>query len=160
MVAREREREAGGGGMKTSDGIIILPTRGRTGGKLERCLRALKDTGTTTPGMIMVGDDDYAANHEAYDALELPDGWLIISGPFENTAAATEAGRSMNPDAAFYIWFTDDNIAETPLWDQKLAANLNGHNFVSTAFGEKSSRLNGAIAFSGDLIRAVGYIYA
>lgn len=146
--------------MNTSDGIIILPTRGRTGGKLQRCLKALRDTGTTTPGVIAVGDDDYAANHEAYDDLKLPEGWLIQVGPFPDTAAATESVRTAYPDAEFYIWLTDDSIAETPEWDQKLAANLNGHNFVSTAFGEKSSRLNGAIAFSGDLIRAVGYIYA
>ncbi len=145
--------------MNTSDGIIILPTRGRAGGKLQRCLRALKETGTTTPGLIAVAEDDWRTNKDAYAKTEIPPGWNFFVGDYPDTATATEAVRARFPDAAFYIWFTDDNIAETPEWDRLLVSHLTGNNIVSTAFGEKSSRMNGAIAFSGDLIRAIGYIY-
>ena len=130
VVAGERERERGeGGGMNTSDGLVILPTRGRTGGKLERCLRALKETGTTTQGVIVVGEDDYAANQEAYDSLELPKGWWVDSGAFPDTAAATEWARATFANMGFYVWLTDDSLPETPQWDAKLAAALNRQQF-------------------------------
>lgn len=145
--------------MKAEDGIIILPSRGRAKEKLPRCLAAMKETGTVTPGVIMVGRDDYEANESDYAALDLPDDWRIVLGNYPDTAAATNAGYAICGDASHVIWMTDDNIAETPLWDQRIAEALTGVNFVSTAFGEKSKRLNGAIGWSRELLDAVGYIY-
>ena len=76
------------------------------------------------------------------------------------------AMRSMWPsmtDLDWVGWADDDYLPETPGWDVKMIEGLRGYNFVSTndcwkARGDKLGRMCGAWAFSGDLLRAVGYL--
>jgi hypothetical protein len=61
-------------------------------------------------------------------------------------------------------WADDDYFPETPGWDVKMVEALRGYNFVSTndcwkaRADVKMGRMCGAWAFSGDLLRAVGYL--
>lgn len=143
-----------------ADGIWLIPSHGRASTNLPRFLAACLETNVSTPGAILVTREDYETNRDAYEDLKLPAKWLIlICDDCETTAEKTAWGLAHFPDAAWYGWLADDLIPETPRWDRRVVEALNGLNFVSTVFGEKSSRMNGAVAWSGDVIRAIGYIY-
>ena len=60
-------------------------------------------------------------------------------------------------------WADDDYLPETPGWDIKMVEALRGYNFVSTndcwkARSDELGRMCGAWAFSGKLLRTVGYL--
>ena len=61
-------------------------------------------------------------------------------------------------------WADDDYLPETPGWDVKMVESMRGYNFVSTNDCWKAradvavGRMCGAWAFSGGLLRAVGYL--
>ena len=63
-------------------------------------------------------------------------------------------------DMDWVMWVTDDSVPETPDWDRKVLARLDGGNVVSTNDGwQAPKRMTGAVAWSGDLLRTVGYIW-
>lgn len=143
-------------------GLWLLPTRGRASGKLPRFLDAAKATGLSTPGAILVDRDDYAENHEAYDQLDLPRGWIVavVKGGKGAAAATREGVADLCDGLAWVGWLSDDLIPRTQGWDVKAIEALNGMNFVSTNDGKFApNKANGATVWSGDLIRAAGYLY-
>jgi hypothetical protein len=148
--------------MKASDpGIWLMPTHNRVHTNLPRFINACKSTGMTTPLAIVVDARDYAENNEAYDALPLPDNWIVHVVPGGNCATATEQGfRDLCDGMKWVGWLADDLVPETPGWDVQVIEALNGWNCVSTDDGMyQGEKFNGATAWSGDLLRAVGYIY-
>jgi hypothetical protein len=144
-----------------SKGFWLLPTRGRVTTKLPRFFRLAKATGLSTPGIILVNDADFKANHQSYLALELPHGWSLHISKHDSAAEKTAEGvkEFMKPDVEWVGWLGDDLIPETQDWDKKVIEALNGWNCVSTNDGhQRSGNFTGAQAWSADLIRAVGYI--
>ncbi len=146
----------------TAKGLWILPTFGRASTNLPRFLAACAKTSTTTNIALVVDEADYAATHDAYDALELPDNiWVhLVKGG--NCAQATREAMAelFTDDLAWWGWLADDLVPETPEWDVKAIAHLNGYNFVSTDDAMYApNKANGATVWSAELLRAVGYIY-
>lgn len=147
---------------KTAKGFAFLTTMGRVHTFVPRFFRAAKATGMTVPGFLVVDDADYAKNVAAYDALDLPENWSIHTVKGGSCGEATEqAYRDLvDHDTDYVIWLTDDLVPETPEWDQRVIEALTGWNMVSTDDGfDAPHKFNGAVAWSGDLLRAVGYLY-
>lgn len=142
-------------------GAWLVPTYGRAHDKLPRFLASCAKSGMSTPGYLLVNNDDYEANEAAYGALDLGDNWKIQLCPAQNMVGASEFGLSLIKDTADWIgWLGDDNLPETPGWDRLAIADLKGWNVVSTNDGALApKRMNGAVVWSGDLIRAVGYAF-
>lgn len=142
-------------------GLWLLPTRGRVHTNLPRFFAAAKKTGMSTPVAVIVEEDDYAQNHEAYDELDMPAGSAIHTVKGGCCAAATEQALRELCDGMQWIgWLADDLLPETDGWDVKCIDSLTGWNFVSTNEGRFApEKANGATVWSGDLVRAVGYLY-
>lgn len=143
-------------------GLWLLLTHDRVTTNLPRFFAAAKATGMSTPGAVVVDEADYAKNNEAYDALELPDNWTVHVVPGGCCGTATEqALHDLCDDLDYVGWLADDLIPETPGWDVKCIEALTGWNVVSTNDGKWApNKLNGATVWSGDLVRAAGYLYA
>ena len=146
-----------------NNGLWLLPTRGRVHTNLPKFLAAAVKAGMTTPGLILVAEDDCAANEAAYRALALPPGWAIwvTPGGLNTTAAKTEEALKQHCANRDWVgWLGDDLSPETENWDTKIIEQLNGWNVVSTADGATApKKMTGAIAYSGDLLRTVGYMF-
>jgi len=118
------------------------------------------------------------ADREPQAAIQPPkqSPWDAMWAALRGHKSATEAEkvdsmcgamRAMWPsmkDLAWVGWADDDYLPETPGWDMKMIEGLRGYNFVSTNDCWKSreditvGRMCGAWAFSGGLLRAVGYL--
>lgn len=149
---------------KTSKGWWLVPTRGHAADRLPAFLKACRETGMSTPMLLLVDSDDYAANQGAYDNLVDRVREKIAIAPEDlpkNTAAITEwAWKKYCADADWIGWLGDDLKPETPNWDMRCIEQLTGYNFLSTADGVFAPhKANGATVWSGDLVRAVGYLY-
>lgn len=144
-------------------GLWLLPTRGRVHDKLPRFLAAFIASGATTPGLLLVGVHDFSANRAAYDALTLPVGWTIRCFNMDATAPKCQLaldGLLEKPETEWVGWLSDDGIPETPNWDTRLIAQLNGWNVISTDDAwQAPKRFNGALCWSADLLRTVGYMF-
>jgi hypothetical protein len=141
----------------------LLPSKDRPG-HLERFFDACRSTGLSTPGLLLIDAKDYERHRQAYDALELPHDWRIIK-----TIGVTQGDKIRE------IWETarqgigwlgligDDNVPETIAWDRRLVDALDGWNvgIVSCNDGWLApNRVANCWVMSGELIRAVDYIFA
>lgn len=146
---------------KDSRGLWLCPTRGRVNTLLPQFLAAAKATGISTPGALLVNDRDYAQNQAAYDALDLPNGWFIHVCTADDCGTKTQEGLHELCDGLDWIGIAqDDLIPKTHGWDLKLLESATGWNFVSCDDGHNApKRMSGAFIWSGDLIRAVGYLF-
>jgi len=146
----------------TTKGLWIMPTRGRVLSNVVQFFHAAADTGMTTPGALIVDEDDYAANSEAYDALILPDNWSVHVVKGGCCAKATEEAIKdlLTTDMQWFGWLADDLHPETPNWDTRVIAHLNGWNVASTDDGmHRGKKFNGATVWSADVLMAIGYMY-
>lgn len=150
-----------------TEGLWILPTRNRPE-NLKRFLKAAKEIGTSTPGLILVNQDEYDQSRMAYDALQifmLPN-WQIIPVKAKSYG---DAIRAIWPKVKRLDWVglvSDDLVPCTPGWDVKLINSLQGWNVVSSNDGWQAQsgdiqrdRIHGAICFSGDLLRTIGWMF-
>ena len=139
----------------------LCPTQGRALTNVPRLLKACAATNMTTPAVLVVDDEEYAANFGHYDALKLPSNWHIHTTKGGSSGIAfEEARRALCPGAEWVGFLSDDLIPETPEWDTKLIAHLLAFGVVSCNDGAHApKRLNGAVVWSRDLIYAVGYVY-
>lgn len=138
----------------------LLPSFNRPG-HLARFFAAYDDTDSLSPGMVIIDELDYAANRTAYDALDVPIGWHV-----RRTKGRTQGDklREVWDEVSGCTWLGligDDCVPETPQWDRRIIAALDGWNFVSCNDGwQAPTRVANCWAISGDLARAVGYIFA
>ena len=144
-----------------STGLMLLPSRGRVTTNLPRFFAAAKATGMTIPGAVVIDADEYAANAEAYDLLDLPSGWTVHVTQSTCTAEATnQAYRDLCDGLDWVAWGGDDLVPETQNWDRIMVEALLGWNLVCANDGYLSpAKSNGINFWSGDLLRAVGYFY-
>ena len=163
-----------------ADGIVwLLPSLNRPE-SLARCFAAYRATGTVGRGIVLVDGNDWSKNRDAYAALTLPDRWT-----WHQTSGVTMGDKlretwDLYRDAAAIGLVGDDNVPEntvvkdpktgavvagTPNWDAMLAACLTGANIVSSNDDWRANRdimvgkMAGATLFSGDLLRAIGYLF-
>ena len=141
-----------------SNGLWLLPTRKRPE-NLIRFFKAAAATGMSTPGLVVIDADDPTD----YRAIELPKGWEYWHAQ-PHAPGSGDAFRQPWERIRHLDWIgllADDNVPESPLWDTSLIGKLEGWNFVSSNDGWRAPyRIHGGAAFSGDLIRAVGWLAA
>ncbi len=135
-------------------GVWLLPSRGRPGALAKFCSAAIAH-GTSTPGWIMCTEED----REAYSAITLPAGWSL---KFMQAQGMGDKFREVWPEVRgmdWVGWLVDDVVPMTDKWDTTLISGLNGKNVISCNDGARAPFRMCAPVFSGDLLRAVGYIY-
>lgn len=142
--------------------MILLPSLNRTK-LLKTFLDSARATHVTTPGRILVDDEDYKKNQAEYEILvaeSMPGGWHIV-----NTEKAVSMG-----DKVRHVWkelgdvkwiglLNDDHFCVTDQWDKKVEALIDGTNMVSTNDGgwNFGTRVVGLTAWSKGLIDACGF---
>ncbi len=140
-----------------NDGVWLLPTRGRPD-NLKRFMRSAREIGTSTPGLVIINKNDTSD----YDSVRqhLLDGWEIIRVDATSYGESVRAVWSRTKDLKWIGLLADDHVPCTPNWDTQLIASLRGWNFVSSNDSwQAPNRMHGAVCFSGDLLRAVGWLF-
>jgi hypothetical protein len=149
------------------NGVWLLPTKGRIP-NLRRFLSAAREMGGSTPGWILVNDDELEASRFLYEqALRLaPAGWELM--PVKATCYG-DALRYVWPDIKGKDWVglvSDDLVPCSGNWDMALLKQVAGWNVVSSNDGWQAQtgnihhdRLHGAIVWSGALLRCVGWMF-
>lgn len=140
-------------------GAWLLPTRRRLP-TLKRFLDAARATGVSTPGMILVQEAEYVKLMDEYAALELPAGWRIVPTRAEGMGDKFREVWPAIRDMDWVGWVVDDVVPETQGWDRTLISGLNGANVISCNDGARAPYRMCAPVFSGDWLRALGYLYA
>src|SRR5580700_580798 len=140
----------------------VLPTLGRPA-ICQRALDSIIAVGCTTAGMVVVdGDSD-----PRYRELKLPEGWARLENSHNRGLLDTLnwAFRTY-PDEPWYGLLNDDFVIRTPGWDERLVAAAGPLGFASSndlwqagqpAPGRVGGRMCGALAFGGDMLRALGW---
>ena len=136
-------------------GVWLLPSRGRPE-RLAKFAEAAIACGTSTPGWVLINEADSAA----YERVQLPEGWTF---KVMQSQGMGDKFREIWPEVMamdWVGWLVDDVVPMTPKWDTVMLSGLNGKNVISCNDGCRAPFRMCAPVFSGDLLRAVGYIYA
>lgn len=137
----------------------LLPTRRRPG-NLKRLFRACREYGSTTPCLILVNDDEWAELSRTYEALDRPERWRFVPVKAASMHEALRQAWPLVKDEPWIGLLQDDLVPATPAWDERLVGALQGWNAVSAHDGiPHDQRMHGAIAWSGDLVRELGWLY-
>lgn len=138
--------------------MTLLPTLNRIR-LLKQFLQSAIDCNTTTPGMIIVDENDYQKNKDHYDNLTMPKNWSVVK------TKAVKMGdkiREVWPlvEKSGCKWvnlLNDDHVIKTKGWDRILEDRIDGTNFVTCNDGWMSPRkASGATVFSMGLLKTVG----
>ena len=140
------------------NGCWFLPTRRRIV-KLTTFIESAKTTGISTPGIILVQQQELAELREQYDAIKLPARWSIAATARDGMGEKLKDCWPEIKELDWFGWLVDDLEAVTPEWDQKLISGLNCKNFVSAHDGGQMPRRMCVPVFSKALLNAVGYLY-
>lgn len=136
--------------------ITLVPTLNRVK-LLENFLKSVRDTETTTSGLILVDHNDFTANKEAYRNMNLPREWT-----YQYTDAITMGDKIRETKDLWEKYdainiLNDDHEIKTKHWDKKLLKKVDGTNFVTCNDRWMSPRkAAGATVFSKKLLDAVG----
>lgn len=137
----------------------LLPTRQRQA-SLKRFFRACREYSVSTPGLVLVNADEYARDRDLYAAIELPKGWRVHPVEADCMQGALRAAWPLVHDCDWIGLLQDDLVPHTPAWDVKLVSALKGWNVVSAHNGQlMPQHMQGAIAWSGDLARAMASLW-
>ena len=149
-------------------GVWLLPTRNRLD-NVRRFLSAAREMGCSSSGWILVNEDELEANKAAYEALKpyAPGPkWQIIGVKADSYGAALRAVWPKVKDMQWVGLVSDDLVPCSSGWDVSLINSLQGWNMVSSGDGWQcqsadinKSRMHGATAFSGDLLREIGWLF-
>lgn len=134
-------------------GTWLLPTRGRPA-MLRRFFEAAQRTGQSTPGLVLYSND------ADIEGVAIPQNWHAHQTQAEGMG---EKFREIWPwvrDMDWVGWVVDDVVPETQGWDRTLISGLNGQNVISCNDGARAPFRMCAPVFSGDWLRALGYLYA
>lgn len=126
------------------------------------------DADITTEGLVLIQKDDLADLADAYQALELPLGWRFVATLGESQGDKIREVHPIIEGADWVGLIGDDQVVKTEAWDRKLMSHLTGWNVVTcndnwifnapTKFWG-NGRFAGSPIFSGDLVRALGWIF-
>jgi len=122
---------------------------------------------TETPGLILVNEDELKELSGEYEKIRpflLPN-WSIIGVKADCYGQAIRSVWSKVRDSEWIGLVSDDLVPSTSNWDKQLISGLKGWNIVSSNDGWQNGqngiplRMHGAIVWSGELARAVGWIF-
>ena len=144
----------------------LLPTKNNLP-NLRRFLNAAIEMGTSTPGIVIVNESEWRFRRSDYEALLkfAPAGWSVKAVKAETYGDALRAVWGEIKHLEWVGLVADDHIPATPNWDRALIAGLKGWNLISSNDGWQANadvqvgRIHGAIAFSGELVRTVGWLF-
>lgn len=140
-------------------GTVVLPSLNRPH-LLKEFFKCYKDTDSTIPGLLLIDDQDFKKNEAAYQDLELPKEWRIVRTTGVTMAAKINEVWDQIITLDYVCILNDDHKPKTNKWDAKIAGLITGSNIVATNDGWKAPhRLCGAITYSGNVLRAVGYMF-
>ncbi len=144
-------------------GTVLLPTLGRPH-LVKRLLDSYLETESSVAGLLLIDKND--PKLEEYKALVLPEKWFIHLTDSVKMGDKVREAWDIYKDMDFVVILNDDHILRTKGWDQIVLSQLNGTNVVSTNDGATPDkpwnaphRICGAIAFSGGVFRALGYLF-
>lgn len=113
---------------------------------------------TTTPGLILIDETDWAANELLYNKLPTISGWQYR---ITKAVSMGDKVREVWNDIKHRNWvgiLNDDHHIVTKNWDVKLLAKLDGKNFVSANDRTIAPRkATTATAFSMGLLKCLGW---
>ena len=131
----------------------FLPTYERPA----RCRAALASIAASGPsrGVVWIDGGDL----DGYGGLNLPDGWALYASPNNRgVCGALNAALRQYPDEPWYGFISDDSLVRTPGWSDALARAAGSNGFANSGDGwQANRRMHGAVAFGGDLVRALGF---
>jgi|SRR5215469_2895459 len=140
-------------------GLWLLPSLNRPA-SLARFFRACREIGISTPGLVLIDEEDHKQNRDAYRALWMPADWKIKLTKGRTQGDKLRETWPRYKGAEWIGYLGDDCVPETVGWDKMLVARLLGWNFVSCNDAwQAPKRIGNCAVFSGDLIRAVGYFW-
>lgn len=144
-------------------GMWLLPSLNRAG-QLKGFFDAYLSTDGTTPGLVLVDKNDLSI--EEYKKLKYPQGWEL---QITDSITMGDKVREVFDTVSDLDWvgiLNDDHRPRTKDWDKRVVAHITGCNVVFTNDGPAPdqrwnfpNRLCGAIAFSGKLLRDLGYMF-
>ena len=137
------------------NGLWLLPSRGRPHALAKFMTAAIKH-GVSTPGWVLIHESE----RELYEPVPLAPGWKL---KVTQTHGMGDKFREIWPmvrNVDWLGWVVDDVVPMTDNWDTTLIGGLNGANVISCNDGARAPWRMCCPVFSGDLLRAVGYIYA
>lgn len=125
---------------------------------MERFFKAYVKTLASTPGLLLVDKKD--PQLDAYRNLKLPENWKLIETDAVTMGDKFRETWDIYKDCDWIGVLNDDHVPITEKWDLAVLSHINGKNMVSTNDNwQFPSRICGAIAFSGPLIRALGWLF-
>lgn len=149
--------------MENKKGLWLLPSRRRPH-ELKRFFAAAIAAGMTTPGVVIIQEDEFRELSDEYCQLDLPSGWTFFLSKSEGMAAKCQELYSVGisgvlKDLDWIGVLADDNTPVTAEWDTRLGNQTNGHNIVSSNdMWQAPDRIHGATVWSLPLVNAVGYL--
>ncbi|MDE2022096.1 MAG: hypothetical protein KGI71_04295 [Patescibacteria group bacterium] len=139
------------------NGLWILPTRRRVS-TLKRFFAAAVANGLSTPGRVLVNQNELQELRDEYATVALPDGWEILPSPFDSICETNRGALPLYKHLDWVGLVTDDVVPETPDWDRKLLEWHDGRTVVTCDDGTSApKRMCGAHIFPMALCRVVGF---
>lgn len=140
-------------------GMWLLPTRRRIA-NLARFFEGYYVTNATTPGLLLVQEDEYLEMKDQYESIHLPKGWSFFTTKGDSQGDKVREAWDSVKDLDWIGLVGDDNIPLTPDWDKSMLSALQGWNLVSCNDSwQAPQRLGNCWIWSGELLRAVGYAF-
>lgn len=137
--------------------LVLLPSFQRAH-LLKDFLDSYRATEATIPGLVLV--DKLDPQLEAYQALEYPPGWELVLTLGRSMASKCLEVWDRYKDLDAVMICNDDHYCITPHWDEKILAQVTGTNIIGTNDNWVApNRLCGMTAFSGNVIRTLGYLF-
>jgi hypothetical protein len=133
-------------------GTWLLPTRGRPAA-LSRFFKAALETEQTTPGIVL-----YSNPADIYN-VEIPYLWSVRKTEAEGMGPKLREVWPIIKNMDWVGWIVDDQTPITPKWDKVLLSGINGRNIISCNDEHRAPFRMCTPMFSGDILRAVGYLY-
>lgn len=141
-------------------GYLLIPSLNRPA-RVQRLAESYVATSAEVPTLVLVDNNDPSLIE--YFNLKLPLNWAIMLTQGVSMGDKVRAIWPIVSKLEFTMLANDDHVFKTDRWDVKVAAALRATNgMVSTADGwtdERNALPKGLTAWSGDLLRAVGYIF-
>lgn len=144
-------------------GTWLLPSLSRAR-ELEKFFEAYLKAESSTPVMVLVDKED--PEKDEYTKLTYPEKCFLVFTEKRSMGEKVHEVWEQIKDQDWVGILNDDHRPITAQWDQRVLSQINGTNVVFTNDGETPEkpwnfpkRMCGAIAFSGKILRTLGWMF-